>query len=311
MIEFAIRRAGLSVLVVIGVSIAVFMMLRLVPGDPVTVMLSQSAGAQDAQRLRHELGLDQPLYAQYGDYVGRAVQGDLGRSIRLQQSVISLIGQRFPATLELAFASLVVASVFGVLFGALSAVSHGRWLDHLVRVGSLAGLSLPSFWLGLMLLLVFGLWLRVLPIAGNDSLSSIVLPAVTLAMVPLGLITRIVRSSMLEVLGEDYVRTARAKGVGQRGVISHHVLRNTLIPLVTVVGIQFGTLLGGAIIVEKVFAWPGVGQLLVDAVAARDFPLVQGIVLFIAIGFVLVNLAVDLLYALIDPRVRDEMESVA
>jgi peptide/nickel transport system permease protein len=312
MIEYVIRRAGLSVLVVIGVSITVFMMLRLVKGDPVTVMLSQSAGAQDADRLRHELGLDQPLYAQYGHYVGHAVRGDLGRSIRLQQPVVDLIAQRFPATLALAFSSLIIATVLGVLFGAVSAVYHGRWLDHAVRVGSLAGVSLPSFWLGLMLLLVFGLWLRVLPIATNDPTpAGIVLPAVTLAMVPLGLITRIVRSSMLEVLSEDYIRTARAKGLGQRSVVFGHALRNSLIPLVTVVGIQFGTLLGGAIIVEKVFAWPGVGLLLVDAVAARDFPLVQGIILFIAVGFVVVNLIVDLLYALIDPRVRDEMEAVA
>jgi peptide/nickel transport system permease protein len=311
MIAYSVRRLGLSVFVVLGVSVAVFMMLRLVPGDPVTVILSQGATAQDRARLEHDLGLDRPVYEQYGIYAERAVQGDLGRSIRLRQPVTELILQRLPATLELAVASLVLATAAGLLFGMLSAIHHGRWLDHAIRVGSLAGVSLPSFWLGLMLILLFGVSLGLLPIAGRDGLSSLILPAITLATVPLGIITRIVRSSLLDVLGEDYIRTARAKGLGERAVLFRHALRNSLIPLVTVVGIQFGTLLGGAIIVETVFAWPGVGRMLIDAVSARDFPLVQGIVLFIAVGFVLVNLIVDLLYAYIDPRVRDSLEATA
>jgi len=311
MAAYAIRRLGLSAIVVVGVSIAVFMMLRLVPGDPVTVMLSQGSTSQDAAALKHELGLDRSLLAQYERYAGDALSGDLGSSIRLREPVARLIGQRLPATLELTLASLALATVLGVLLGTLSAVRHGRFVDHLIRVGSLAGVSLPSFWLGLMLILLFGVELGVLPIAGRDGLDSLVLPAVTLAMVPLGIITRMARSSVLDALREDYIRTARAKGLGGASILFGHALRNSLIPLVTVVGVQFGTLLGGAIIVETVFAWPGIGSLLIDAVSARDFPLVQGIILMIAVGFVLVNLAVDLLYALLDPRVRDSMEAAA
>ncbi|HWK29556.1 MAG TPA: ABC transporter permease [Solirubrobacter sp.] len=311
MAAYAIRRLGLSAIVVVGVSIAVFMMLRLVPGDPVSVMLSQGSTAQDAAALKHELGLDRSVFAQYERYAGNALTGDLGTSIRLHEPVARLIGQRLPATLELTVASLALATALGVLFGTLSAVRHGRLTDHLVRVGSLAGVSLPSFWLGLMLILLFGVELGVLPIAGRDGLASLVLPAVTLAMVPLGIITRMVRSSVLDALREDYIRTARAKGLGAARTLFGHALRNSLIPLVTVVGVQFGTLLGGAIIVETVFAWPGVGSLLIDAVSARDFPLVQGIILMIALGFVLVNLAVDLLYAVLDPRIRDSMETAS
>jgi ABC-type dipeptide/oligopeptide/nickel transport system permease component len=311
MAAYAVRRLGLSAIVIVGVSIAVFMMLRLVPGDPVTVMLAEGSTSQDAAGLKHELGLDRSLVAQYGLYAGHALTGNLGDSIRLREPVARLIGQRLPATLELTIASLALATVLGVLFGTFSAVRHGRFADHLIRVGSLAGVSLPSFWLGLMLILLFGVELGVLPIAGREGLDSLVLPAVTLAMVPLGIITRMVRSSVLDALREDYIRTARAKGLGGSRILFGHALRNSLIPLVTVVGVQFGTLLGGAIIVETVFAWPGIGSLLIDAVSARDFPLVQGIILMIAIGFVLVNLVVDLLYAVLDPRVRDSMEVAA
>jgi peptide/nickel transport system permease protein len=294
--------------VLFGVSVAVFFMLRAVPGDPVTVMLSEHATPEGGALLRHELGLDRPVYVQYFRYMDRVVHGDLGRSIRLALPVSSLIRQRFPATLELAFASLALASLLGVIAGVTAAAFRGRLPDHAIMVGALLGVSVPSFWLALMLILFFGLKLGILPIAGNDEgIKSLVLPALTLATIPLAIISRLTRSSLVEVLREDYIRTALAKGLSRRRVLIRHALRNGLIPLITVVGIQFGTLLGGAIIVETVFAWPGIGRLLIDAVAARDFPLIQGIILFIAAGFVLVNLAVDLLYAWIDPRVRHQL----
>lgn len=305
MIRYLVNRLALSAVVVFGVSVLVFLMLHLVPGDPAVVMLSEQANASDVQHLRHELGLDQPLWAQYGLYLERVLHGDLGRSIRLRRPVSELIAGRLPNTLELAVASLSLATVVGVAVGAVSAVRRGRLADHLAIAGALLGVSLPSFWLGLMLILLFGLRLSALPIAGNqDGFASLVLPALTLATVPMATIARLTRSGLLDVLGEDYIRTARAKGLNELAVIVSHALRNSMIPVITVVGVQFGVLLGGAIIVETVFAWPGVGRLLIDAVSARDFPLVQGIMLFISISFVLVNLCADLVYAYVDPRIR-------
>jgi ABC-type dipeptide/oligopeptide/nickel transport system permease component len=234
--------------------------------------------------------------------------GDLGRSIRLQLPVTTLIRGRLPNTLELAFSSLGLALLLGIPAGLVAAAYRGRLPDHASMLGALAGVSIPSFWLALMLILLFGLKLRILPIAGNtDGIKSLVLPAITLAMIPLAVISRLTRSSVLEVLREDYIRTAVAKGLSRRKVLVKHALRTGLIPLITVAGIQFGTLLGGAIIVETVFAWPGIGRLLIDAVSARDFPLIQGIILLIATGFVLVNLVVDMLYAVVDPRVREQI----
>jgi peptide/nickel transport system permease protein len=302
---YVVRRLGLSVLIVTGVSFLVFMMLHLVPGDPVLVMLAESPSVEDRANLEHQLGLDEPLRVQYWNYVDRAAHGDLGRSIRLQVPVATLIRDRFPNTLVLAVSALALALVFGVLFGTISAVYHRRPGDYAVTLGALIGVSLPSFFLGIMLLLFFGLKLGWLPIAGNtEGAKSLILPAVTLAVVPLATIARLTRSSLLNVLGEDYIRVARAKGLSRRKVVLRHGLRNSLIPVVTVVGVQFGTLLAGAVIVETVFAWPGIGRLLVNAVNDRDFPLVQGIVLVVAVGFVLVNLVVDMLYPAIDPRVR-------
>jgi ABC-type dipeptide/oligopeptide/nickel transport system permease component len=304
MIAFVVRRMLVSVLVLVGVSICVFLLLHLIPGDPAEVMLSQQGTASDVQVLRHQLGLDKPLWDQYVIYIGHIFHGDLGDSIRLRLPVDSLIFERVPATLALTAAGLFIAVFGGVSVGVLSAVYRKRAPDHVAMLGALAGVSVPSFWLGLMLILLFGVKLQWFPIAGNDHPSSIVLPAITLAAIPLAVIARLTRSSLLEVLGEDYIRTARAKGVPYSKVIAKHALRNSVIPVITVVGIQFGTLLGGAIIVETVFAWPGIGRLLIDAVGARDFPLVQGIVLFIAAGVVLVNLLADLLYAYVDPRIE-------
>ncbi len=305
MLAYISRRLGLSALVVVGVSVLVFMMLHLVPGNPVLVMLSESQSVTSAKSLEHELGLDQPLYKQYFDYADRAVHGDLGRSIRLRLPVAALIWGRVGNTLQLAVASLTLAIVLGVMLGTLAAAYRGRLIDYGVTVGALVGVSLPSFFLGILLLLLFGLKLGWLPIAGNqDGLLSLVLPSITLATIPLATIARLTRSSVLNVLGEDHVRVARAKGLRYRTVVVKHALRNSLIPVTTIIGVQFGGLLGGAVIVETVFAWPGIGRLLVDAVNDRDFPLVQGIVLVISIAFVLVNLLVDLLYAVLDPRVR-------
>ncbi len=305
MVAYIVRRLGLSVVIVTGVSFLVFLMIHLVPGDPVLVMLAESPSVQDRAALEQELGLDEPLYVQYWEYVSRAVHGDLGESIRLQVPVTTLIRARLPNTLELAVASLGLAVLVGVLLGTISAVYHRSAGDYAVMFGALVGVSLPSFFLGIMLLLFFGLKLDWLPIAGKtEGLKSLVLPAVTLAVVPLAVIARLTRSSLLSALGEDYIRVARAKGLPRWKVVLRHALRNSLIPVVTVVGVQFGTLIAGAVIVESVFAWPGIGRLLVNAVNDRDFPLVQGIVLLVAVGFVLVNLVVDLLYPVIDPRVR-------
>jgi peptide/nickel transport system permease protein len=305
MFAYVARRLGLSVVIVAGVSFLVFMMIHLVPGDPVLVMLAESPSVEDRVSLQRELGLDEPLYVQYWDYVSRAAHGDLGASIRLQVPVTELIRDRLPNTLELTVAALALAVVLGVFLGTISAVYHRTPGDYAVMLGALVGVSLPSFFLGIMLLLFFGLKLDWLPIAGNtDGIRSLVLPAVTLAVVPLAVIARLTRSSLLNALGEDYIRVARAKGLPRRKVVLRHALRNSLVPVVTVVGVQFGTLVAGAVIVESVFAWPGIGRLLVNAVNDRDFPLVQGIVLLVAVGFVLVNLLVDLLYPVIDPRVR-------
>jgi peptide/nickel transport system permease protein len=303
-VTFVIRRLLVSIVVLAGVSACVFMMLHLIPGDPAEVMLSEQGGSSDVQALRHDLGLDRPLYEQYGLYIKRVLRGDLGDSIRLRLPVASLITQRVPKTLELTGAALLLAALGGITAGVLSAVFRGRLPDHAAMLTALVGVSLPSFWLGLMLILLFGVKLRWLPIAGADQATSIILPAVTLAVIPLAIIARLTRSSLLEVLGEDYIRTAKAKGVPYWRVIAKHALRNSIIPVITVVGIQFGTLLGGAIIVETVFAWPGIGRLLIDAVGARDFPLVQGIVLFVAVGVVAVNLLADILYAYVDPRIE-------
>jgi peptide/nickel transport system permease protein len=302
---YVVRRLGLSVLIVTGVSFLVFMMIHLVPGDPVLVMLAESPSVEDRVTIERELGLDEPLYVQYWEYVSRAARGDLGRSIRLQVPVTTLISERLPNTLLLTVSSLALAVVIGIALGTVSAVYHRTAGDYTVMFGALVGVSLPSFFLGIMLLLFFGLKLGWLPIAGDtEGIKSLVLPAVTLAVVPLAVIARLTRSSLLNVLGEDYVRVARAKGLPQRKIVFRHALRNSLIPVVTVVGVQFGTLMAGAVIVESVFAWPGIGRLLINAVNERDFPLVQGIVLLVAVGFVLVNLLVDMLYPTIDPRVR-------
>jgi len=305
-LEYIERRVVLSFLTVLGVSVGVFAMIHLVPGDPVLVMLSEFASTADQQVLRDELGLNKPLYVQYWRYVSSAIRGDLGRSIRSNRPVVDEIAFRFPNTVRLALVALGLAVVIGGGAGILSALRRNTFFDHAAMVTVLAGLSMPSFWLGLMLIIIFALRFGWVPVAGYEGWQYLILPSITLAAAPAALLARLTRSSMLEVLTQDYVRTARAKGLAQVNVVFKHALKNSLIPVITVLGLQLGYLLGGAVITETVFAWPGVGRLVVDAILARDFPLVQGTVLVIALGFVFMNLLVDLAYVYLDPRMRFE-----
>jgi peptide/nickel transport system permease protein len=289
----------------------VFVLVRMVPGDPSLIMLGVEATDEQREAFRARLGLDQPLPVQYGLYLARIVQGDLGRSIFYRREVATLIADTIPATLELAFASLVLAVLVAIPLGTIAALYRGGALDWLSTVFAVGGAALPSFWLGLMLILLFAVWLGWLPASGREGppwtpegLRHLLLPAFTLALALMASTTRLTRAAMLEVLNEDYVRTARAKGLSGRVVVMRHALRNALIPIVTNIGLQVGGLLGGALLIETVFAWPGLGRLGVDALLRRDFPLIQGVVVGTVAAFALVNLVVDLLYAVLDPRVR-------
>ena len=287
-----------------GVATVVFFMARLLPGDPARVIAGLLASPQDVERVRHEMGLDQPVYVQYLDFMGSLVHLNLGTSAHTNAPVVEEIGSRLPYTVELAVVALAIAIVAGVLAGIVAAVRRNTALDLVISALSVFGVSMPVYWLGLMMIIVFAIGLRVFPAAGADEPASIVMPALTLALFSVGLIARMTRSSMLEVLGQDFIRTARAKGASLRGVIFHHALRNALLPIITVIGLQFGALLGGAVVTETVFAWPGVGRLLVDSIFFRDYPVVQGLVLMFGTTFVLINLLVDVLYAYVDPRIR-------
>ena len=314
--RYLARRLLLLVPVLAGVSVVIFMVLHLSPGDPVEIMLGSQATQEDRARLRAELGLDQPLHVQYGRWLGHVARGDLGRSLWMKRPVLDEVLGRFKATLVLTGTALLLSSLTGVALGVASATRPDSVLDRLSAVASLFGASMPTFWLGIVLMVIFALWLGWLPASGmyaaygggdlRDLLAHLVLPAVTLAAASVTIIARLTRATMLETLGQDYIRTARAKGVVERAVVLRHGLKNALIPIVTVVGVQAGYLLGGAVLTETVFAWPGVGTLMVQGILARDFPLVQGCVLVVALSFVLVNLAVDLLYAWLDPRIRYE-----
>jgi peptide/nickel transport system permease protein len=304
-VSLAGRRIVLLVPTLLGVATLVFAFLHLVPGDPVEIMLGESAAPADVAALRHELGLDRPLPAQYVRFLARAVRGDLGRSIAYRAPVARVIASRYPATLQLATVALALALVVAVPLGVLAAIRPGSPVDRLARLASLAGVCLPTFWLGPILILVFSLALGWLPASGRRSAASIVLPAATLALGMAAILVRLTRSSMLAVLREDYVRTARAKGAPEWRVLAVHALRNSLLPVTTVAGLQAGALLAGAIITETVFAWPGLGRLAVQAIDARDYPLVQGCVLAIGVTYVAVNTVTDLLHRAIDPRLRD------
>ena len=303
MLPFILRRLGAVLPVLLAVSVLVFLMSHLTPGDPATIMLGENASAAEVARLRQELGLDRPLAVQYGRYLANVLRGDLGRSIRSGRPVVREIAERFPSTLELTLAAMAVAAAGGVLLGALAAMSRGGVAEAVAMSASLIGISMPSFWLGLLLILAFGLALRWFPIAGGNEWQALVLPAVTLGAQAAAVLARLTRASLLEVLPSEFVRTARAKGASGTRVLFRHALRNALIPVVTVMGVQFGTLLGGAVIVESVFARSGLGRFAVTAVQARDFPVIQGIVLFAAAVYALVNLAVDVAYLVLDPRI--------
>jgi ABC-type dipeptide/oligopeptide/nickel transport system permease component len=307
LLRYALGRLIGTVPVLFGVTLLVFLMAWVTPGDPVVAMLgeaSQGISRQALEDLRRELGLDRPLPVQYVDYVGGLLRGDLGDSVRSRRPVLAEIRDRLPATLELALAALTIAVALGVTLGVLAAVRKRTWVDGAAIAVALVGVSIPVFWSGFLLMIVFALELGWLPASGRGTWRHLVLPAVTVGVSSAAFIARITRGAVLEALAQDYVRTAKAKGLAPRRVVLRHALRNALLPIVTVVGLQLGGLLGGAVLTETVFAWPGVGRLLVDAIVARDLPLVQGSVLVVSLLFILVNLAVDLSYAAINPKVR-------
>ncbi len=330
--KYIVRRVFELVLVLFVVSIFAFFLIRLAPGDPAVVLAGEHATEEILQEIREKWGLDKPLIVQYFIWLKSALKGDFGRSVRTGDSVLKELLYRFPNTFELSLFAMIIATVVGVFAGVVSAVKRKSFWDYLTMTVALFGVSMPVFWLGIMLMLIFGIWLHILPISGRmdvyisvnritnflliDSLITgnfeaffnilkhLVLPGIALATIPMAFIARITRSSMLDVMSKDYVRTAKAKGLSEKSVILRHAFRNALIPIVTSVGTQFALLLAGAILTETVFAWPGLGRYIVGAVSARDYPVVQGSIIFVAFLVAIVNLFVDILYAYIDPRIR-------
>ncbi len=304
MLEYTLRRILIALPAIFGVIVVVFAMVRLAPGDPAVLLAGEFADQATIERIRERFGLDRSMPEQFAAFVSNLAQGDLGRSTRTNRLVTEDLAQFFPNTLELAFGAIIVALVIGIPAGVLSAVKRNTWVDALVTFIALLGVSMPVFWFGLLAILFFSVDLGWFPVAGRGTFSHVVLPAITLGVSSTAIIARMTRSSMLEVLDQDYVRTARAKGVLGRTTIIKHALRNALVPVVTIGGLEFGRLMAGAVLTETVFTWPGVGRLLVDSILARDYPVVQGAVLLIAVSFIVVNLLVDLIYGLIDPRIR-------
>ena len=282
----------------------VFALAHLVPGDPVQQMLGEGATQSDVAQLRHALGLDKPLGAQYVNYLAGVIHANLGESFRFQQPVAKVVLEHYPATLELALAALIVCCAIGIPAGIFAAQKRATATDHAVGFFTLLGLSVPNFALGPLLILIFSVLIGWLPVSGRGGISHLILPAITLGAALAAILTRMVRTSVLEQLSSDYVRTARAKGLSERAVLLRHAFRNALIPILTILGLQFGTLLAGTIVTETIFSWPGIGRLAVQAIEARDYPLLQGCILLIAVSYVLVNLLTDLVYAFADPRVR-------
>ena len=304
--NYILRRLLHIIPVLFGVTLLTFSMLHLIPGDPAQILAGPDASAKDIVALREQMGLDKPLAVQYVDYLTGLVQGDLGRSMSTRRPVLDELLDRFPNTIILAIAGVGVAVLLGIPLGVLAAIRARTLVDHTSMIFALVSLSAPAFWLGFVLMMVFSVHLGWLPSAGYRSWAHLVLPAVTLGTGAMAIVARMTRSSLLEVLAQDYIRTARAKGLKEILVVAKHALRNALIPTTTVVGLSFGSLLGGAVLTEMVFAWPGLGRLIVYSIGIRDLPVIQGAVLLLALTFVLVNLGVDLLYGLIDPRVRQE-----
>jgi len=302
--QYIFRRLILAIPTLLGVTIAVFLLIRLIPGDPARIIAGVTASDEEVRRIRVELGLTKPLHVQYLVFLNQLRRGDLGRSAVTRAPVTEEIALRLPQTVMLAVASTAAACLIGLLAGIISATRPSSFLDYLVMAGAVCGISIPVFWLGLMLMLLFAVYLHWLPAGGYGTAAHFVLPTITLAAFSVAIIARMTRSSLLEVLNQEYVRTAHAKGVPERGVVFRHALKNALIPILTVVGLQFGALLGGAVLTETTFAWPGIGRLLVSAVSSRDYAVVQGIVFIFASMYVVVNLAVDVLYGYVDPRIH-------
>jgi ABC-type dipeptide/oligopeptide/nickel transport system permease component len=332
MFGYLLGRILATIPVIVLITVLVFLLVHAAPGDPAELLLSDEASPEDIAAARHRWGLDQPIYIQYFRFLTNAASGDLGTSFRFADPVIGLIGERLPATIELAIVSLLIAVVIGIPLGVWAGAKPNSWADNLGSVVGFFGISMPSFWLGIMLILIISGYFNLLPSSGRstygvaqgsdagfyiarslltgnmkaawDGIGFIIMPAIALGTGMMGLVMRVTRSSVLEIMSEDYVRTARAKGLGESAVVWRHVLRNALVPIITVVGLELGTLLSGSIIVETVFAWPGSGSLLIAAIQARDYPLITGTVLTYTVAFVAINFAIDILYAVIDPRIR-------
>ncbi|MGE3536758.1 MAG: ABC transporter permease [Candidatus Tectimicrobiota bacterium] len=302
--RYLVQRILAAFLTLLGVSCLVFLMVRLLPGDPARTIAGVLASEEEIRNIRRQLRLERPLYVQYGHFLARALHGDLGVSARTSEPVLREIRQRLPATLHLALLSTLLAAGLGILAGVLAATHRYAWLDYLLSLLTLCGVSMPVYWLGLLLIMVFAVHLNWLPAAGADEPGSVVLPALTLACFSIALVARMTRATMLEVLGQDFIRTALAKGLPWHAVVYRHALRNALVPIITAIGLQFGSLLGGAVLTETVFGWPGMGQLLVESIFARDYPMVQSIVLVFSSLFISTNLLVDLSYVVIDPRIH-------
>jgi peptide/nickel transport system permease protein len=302
--RFLARRLLLTIPVFFGVATVVFFLIHFIPGDPVQAMLGESAAPADVAVLRGRLGLDRPLIAQYGAFLEGLVTGDLGTSLRTNQTVVSALAERLPATVELATAAMLVALVFALPMGTIAAVRAGTRLDHMTMTATLVGISMPNFWLGPLLAIVFSIVLGWLPVSGRGTPAHLILPAVTLAAPLAAVLARMTRASVLEELRELYVLAARARGVSRARAVLRHAFRNSLVPIVTLLGLQLGGLLTGAVITETIFAWPGVGRLLIQSIGFRDYPIVQGCILLIAVMYVSLNLLADLLYGMLDPRIR-------
>jgi peptide/nickel transport system permease protein len=302
--RFLARRLLLTIPVFFGVATVVFLLIHLIPGDPVQAMLGESAAPADIAVLRDRLGLDRPLIVQYGAFLEGLVTGDLGTSLRTNQTVVSALAERLPATVELAVAAVLVALVFALPMGTIAAARAGTRLDHMTMTAALVGISMPNFWLGPLLAIVFSIVLGWLPVSGRGTPAHLILPAVTLAAPLAAVLARMTRASVLEELRELYVLAARARGVSRARAVLRHAFRNSLVPIVTLLGLQLGGLLTGAVITETIFAWPGVGRLLIQSIGFRDYPMVQGCILLIAVMYVSLNLLADLLYGMLDPRIR-------
>ena len=290
--------------VVFGVLLLTFLLIHIVPGDPVEVMLGESASMADRAQLRENLGLNQPLISQFGVYLKKLMHGDMGQSIHTHTPIAEILRQRYPATLKLAIAALLIGLVIGVPLGVFAALKAGHWQDFVVTIFSVRFSAMPAFWLGPMLMLVFAVWLRWLPVSGMDTDDSIILPALTLGFGLSAILTRMTRTSLLEVLNDDFIRTARAKGLSENVVILRHALRAALLPIITIVGLQIGSLLAGTVITETIFSWDGIGRLLIESIEKRDYPVTQACVLVVALTYVLVNFVTDVMYRLADPRMR-------